>query len=72
MGELQQLISFSPQAVFSIKKKWHYLKQLRGDNLEDRETALSLGHALKVDVVKKYKENQDQMVAGIMERLLTT
>lgn len=40
--------------------------------MEDRETALSLGHALKVDVVKKYKENQDQMVAGIMERLLTT
>lgn len=47
------------------------LKQPRGDNLEGRETALSWGHALKVDV-KIYKENQDQMAGGIMERLLTT
>lgn len=40
--------------------------------MEDRETALSLGHALEVDDIKNYKENQDQMVGGIMERLLTT
>lgn len=33
------------------------LKQLRGDNWENRETALNLGHALKVGVIKNYKEN---------------
>lgn len=40
--------------------------------MEDRETALSLGHALEVDDIKNYEENQDQMVGGTMERLLTT
>lgn len=43
MGELQQLISFSPQAVFSIKMKWHYVETAQRRQLGGQGDSTELG-----------------------------